>query len=624
MLSGLRDHAGTAGRIGRSGGGELNFQGSQQSGQSDAQQSSFFASGNSNLVIGEDLNLVSGIIGAGNNNNLQVAGNINASANVNTNIDDTFGGSLSVSANQQGEDSGAGGGGSLDVNVNLNEANNVGAQSLIVGGNNNNIQVGGDANLIDTQVIGTNGNVQIDGNLIVATTQSTTSNFGLELGLEASGSSASEGGDGEEGSGGIKFGLDLGDSATTGAQAGFTFSNNLDLTTGGDTSLTNSQIIAGNNANINVGGELTITAVQDTENQLGIGFEAGGGGEDGSANQGSFGVDFNLVDSNLNAAQSGITAGGTLALTTGGDTTLTGAVVQGGTVDANIGGDLTVTTLQEDEFSLALNLEAGGSSEGSGSGNFGAGIDLTDRTETTTVAGILATNGNADVTVAGDTTLTGASITAQGGEVNLDTQSLTVTDLASSSLSLSAGIGGGIDASSIDGEDTEALEVLGAAQEAGDNAPGLNFELSSSSGTTTGGVGDGATAAGTEGAPTASEAASAVLSSLQQQIAAANKPAGSGASQGVSAEELTTKLGTLQASASTTAFEAQQAAADIFNEGDPASAEALEGLSPNQAVLMLQAARVWLTPDQQAQIDIAIQQIVTGTEPATATGEDDS
>ena len=458
----------------------------------------------------------------------------------------------------------------------------------------------------------------------MATTQSTTSNFGLELGLEASGSSASEGGDGEEGSGGIEFGLEIGDSATTGAQAGFTFANNLDLTTGGDASLTNSQIIAGNNANINVGGELTITAVQDTENQLGIGFEAGGGGEEGSANQGNFGVDFNLVDSNLNAAQSGITAGGNLALTTGGDTTLTGAVVQGGTVDANIGGDLTVTTLQEDEFSLALNLEAGGSSEGSGSGNFGAGIDLTDRTETTTVAGILATNGNADVTVAGDTTLTGASITAQGGEVNLDTQSLTVTDLASSSLSLSAGIGGGIDASSIDGEDTETLEVLGAAQEAGDNAPSLNFELSSSSGTTTGGVGDGATAAGTEGAPTASEAASAVLSSLQQQIAAANEPSGSSAPQGVSAEELTAKLGTLQASASTTAFEAQQAAADIFNEGDPASAEALEGLSPNQAVLMLQAARVWLTPDQQAQIDIAIQQIITGTEPAATTGEDDS
>ena len=612
------------GVTGDSGGGELNFQGSQQSGQSDAQQSSFFASGDSNLVIGEDLNLVSGIIGAGNNNNLQVAGNINASANVNTTIDDTFGGSLSVSANQQGEDSGAGGGGSLDVNVNLNEANNVGAQSLIVGGNNNNIQVGGDANLIDTQVIGTNGNVQIAGDLTVATTQSTSSNFGLELGLEASGSSASEGGDGEEGSGGIEFGLEIGDSATTGAQAGFTFANNLDLTTGGDASLTNSQIIAGNNANINVGGELTITAVQDTENQLGIGFEAGGGGEEGSANQGNFGVDFNLVDSNLNAAQSGITAGGNLALTTGGDTTLTGAVVQGGTVDANIGGDLTVTTLQEEEFSLALNLEAGGSSEGSGSGNFGAGIDLTDRTETTTVAGILATNGNADVTVAGDTTLTGASITAQGGEVNLDTQSLTVTDLASSSLSLSAGIGGGIDASSIDGEDTETLEVLGAAQEAGDNAPSLNFELSSSSGTTTGGVGDGATAAGTEGAPTASEAASAVLSSLQQQIAAANEPSGSGAPQGVSAEELTAKLGTLQASASTTAFEAQQAAADIFNEGDPASAEALEGLSPNQAVLMLQAARVWLTPDQQAQIDIAIQQIVTGTEPAATTGEDDS
>ena len=76
--------------------------------------------------------------------------------------------------------------------------------------------------------------------------------------------------------------------------------------------------------------------------------------------------------------------------------------------------------------------------------------------------------------------------------------------------------------------------------------------------------------------------------------------------------------------ASTTAFEAQQAAADVFNDGDPASAEALQGLSPNQAVLMLQAARVWLTPDQQADIDIAIQQIVTGTEPATSAGAGDS
>ena len=125
----------------------------------------------------------------------------------------------------------------------------------------------------------------------------------------------------------------------------------------------------------------------------------------------------------------------------------------------------------------------------------------------------------------------GASITAQGGDATLDTQSLTVTDLASSSLSLSAGIGGGIDASSIDGEDTEALNVLGGAQEAGDTAPGLNFELASSSGTTAGGVGEGADTAGTEGAPTANEAASAVLSSLQQQIATASASAGSGAPQ---------------------------------------------------------------------------------------------
>ncbi len=127
---------------GDSGGGDV--QGSQQSGQSDAQQSSFFASGNSNLVIGEDLNLVSGIIGAGNNNNLQVAGNINASANVNTNIDHVR--RVFVSANQQGEDSGAGAGARL-TSMSPERSQQFGAQSLIVGGNNNNIQVGGDANL---------------------------------------------------------------------------------------------------------------------------------------------------------------------------------------------------------------------------------------------------------------------------------------------------------------------------------------------------------------------------------------------------------------------------------------------------------------------------------------------
>ena len=219
-------------------------------------------------------------------------------------------------------------------------------------------------------------------------------------------------------------------------------------------------------------------------------------------------------------------------------------MIQGGSVDANIGGDLNVTTIQEDEFALALNLEAGGSSEGAGGGSFGAGIDLTDRTETTTVAGITATNGNANVTVAGDTTLTGASITAQGGIANLDTQSLTTSNLSSNSLSLQAGIGGGFDGSNIDGEDTEAGGILETASAAGENAPSLNFGLEVGSGTTTGGVGDGATPAGSgDGSPTAAEAANTVLSNLQQQLANASQNQ-VGQTGGVSAEVLDQRLDT--------------------------------------------------------------------------------
>ena len=612
------------GVTGDSGGGELNFQGNINSEQSDAQQSGFVALNNNNVNIDGDLNLNSALFGAGNDLNANIGGDINATANVNTTVDQSFGGSLSVSANQAGDDSGAGGGGSLDVNVQLADANTVGTQSLIFGGNNNNLQVDGDANLTDSQIVGTNGNVNIGGELNVQTTQNTTSNFGLELGIEASGSSTNSAGEGEDsGSGAFNFQFGQGDTATTGTQAGLAFTNNLNLTTGGDTNLTNAQIIAGGDANLNIGGELNVTAVQDTENQIDVGVELGGGGEDGSVNQGNFGANFNLVDSNLNAAQSGINVGGGLTLTTGGDANLTGGVIQGGSVDANIGGDLNVTTIQEDEFALALNLEAGGSSEGAGGGSFGAGIDLTDRTETTTVAGITATNGNANVTVAGDTTLTGASITAQGGVANLDTQSLTTSNLSSNSLSLQAGIGGGFDGSNIDGEDTEAGGILETASATGENAPSLNFGLEVGSGTTTGGVGEGATPAGSgDGSPTAAEAANTVLSNLQQQLASASQNQ-VGQTGGVSAEVLDQRLDTLRASASTTTIEAQAAANAIFNDGNPAEAAALEGLSPAQAVLMLQAARVWLTPDQQAELDAAIQTIVTADAPVIETNDED-
>ena len=612
------------GVTGDSGGGELNFQGNINSEQSDAQQSGFVALNNNNVNIDGDLNLNSALFGAGNDLNANIGGDINATANVNTTVDQSFGGSLSVSANQAGDDSGAGGGGSLDVNVQLADANTVGTQSLIFGGNNNNLQVDGDANLTDSQIVGTNGNVNIGGELNVQTTQNTTSNFGLELGIEASGSSTNSAGEGEDsGSGAFNFQFGQGDTATTGTQAGLAFTNNLNLTTGGDTNLTNAQIIAGGDANLNIGGELNVTAVQDTENQIDVGVELGGGGEDGSVNQGNFGANFNLVDSNLNTAQSGINVGGGLTLTTGGDANLTGGVIQGGSVDANIGGDLNVTTIQEDEFALALNLEAGGGSEGAGGGSFGAGIDLTDRTETTTVAGITATNGNANVTVAGDTTLTGASITAQGGVANLDTQSLTTSNLSSNSLSLQAGIGGGFDGSNIDGEDTEAGGILETASAAGENTPSLNFGLEVGSGTTTGGVGEGATPAGTgDGSPTAAEAANTVLSNLQQQLASASQNQ-VGQTGGVSAEVLDQRLDTLRASASTTTIEAQAAANAIFNDGNPAEAAALEGLSPAQAVLMLQAARVWLTPDQQAELDAAIQTIVTADAPVIETNDED-
>ena len=211
--------------------------------------------------------------------------------------------------------------------------------------------------------------------------------------------------------------------------------------------------------------------------------------------------------------------------------------------------------------------------------------------------------------MAGDTTLTGASITAQGGVANLDTQSLTTSNLSSNSLSLQAGIGGGFDGSNIDGEDTEAGGILETASAAGENAPSLNFGLEVGSGTTTGGVGEGATPAGAgDGSPTAAEAANMVLSNLQQQLASAYRNQ-VGQIRGVSAEVLDQRLDTLRASASTTTIEAQAAANAIFNDGNPAEAAALEGpASPGTGRLMLQAARVWLTPTSRPNLTLPSRQ----------------
>ncbi|PAJ80118.1 hemagglutinin repeat-containing protein [Burkholderia ubonensis] len=111
-----------------------------------------------------------------------------------------------------------------------------------------------------------------------------------------------------------------------------------------------------------------------------------------------------------------VTAGNTLTMRSGGDTTLTGAQVSGDKVKADIGGNLTTTSIQ-DTSSYASNQHSAGAS-GSFTFGYGGGADVSightgidaNYASVNQQSGIVAGKGGFDVNVANHTQLNGAQI----------------------------------------------------------------------------------------------------------------------------------------------------------------------------------------------------------------------
>ncbi len=132
-----------------------------------------------------------------------------------------------------------------------------------------------------------------------------------------------------------------------------------------------------------------------------------------------------------------VAAGNNLTMTSGGDTTLTGARVSGDKVKVDIGGDLTTTSLQ-DTSNYSSNQHNTGAS---GSFTFGSGGGVDASIGHTSIdanyasanqqSGIVAGKGGFDVNVAGHTQLNGAQIAsaASADSNTLTTGSLGFTDI---------------------------------------------------------------------------------------------------------------------------------------------------------------------------------------------------
>ncbi|MCE2517223.1 MAG: hemagglutinin repeat-containing protein [Alphaproteobacteria bacterium] len=675
------------GITGDSGAGEVNFDGNIQSGSTTGQQASLIATNDLTINSANDVNVNSAIVGAGNDATINAEGDITFTANIDETNDETFGGGASVSVNQQGEDSN-GGSGSLDFNYQNNEADTVASQSVLFGGNSLTLNAGNDVTLADTAASGDEIIITAENDVNILTTQSTTTNFGVGGNIAVGGSSSGESGEGEDsGEFALGFNFNDGDTATINEQGTVQAGSNLIIQSGGNTNIIGSDVSSDGDATLDVGGDLTVTTLQDTVDSIDVSgsIEASGSSEDGSGSGGGsleFGLD--LQDSATSNTVAGINAGGNLQITTGGDTTLTGSVVEGGTVDVNIGGDLTITSLQNTADNVNVELAAGTAGEdGESTGfNLEAGVEIADVQQTNVISGITATSGDLNTKVGGTTSLTGALIasTAEGGQTNLTTENLVVADLGDEVLEVDAGVnlgigsggdqslnaganlgitqGDGTTVSTIgegnlvitSGEEVEVNRDLTQLQEfstdidiqlEGDIEVSQDTIAASGSATVDGTTVEGGISAGadglntnlsvTEGGEETAEDATGEeeeLTPAQQALAlaqAAVANAGQAQDQGpvATTEQMNTILGQFRVGADVTPVQAQAASENVYNGGNPATSPVLDGLSPAQKVIVLNQARVWLNSEEQVVLDRAIQQITTGADGSPVPVADD-
>jgi filamentous hemagglutinin len=178
---------------------------------------------------------------------------------------------------------------------------------------------------------------------------------------------------------------------------------------------------------------------------IAVGFTANASKSRGTGN----GSDLSNVDTT-------VTAGNLLSLSSGGDTSLLGALLSGQQVVAAVGGDLTLASRQDTSTYHSDNQSLGGSltvgAGVAGSVNYSKEKIASNYASVTEQTGIHAGDGGFQISVQGNTGLQGAVITSSDAAVannknTLSTGTLTVSDLQNhsdynaTSVSLSAGGG---------------------------------------------------------------------------------------------------------------------------------------------------------------------------------------
>ncbi|MGN6702065.1 MAG: hemagglutinin repeat-containing protein, partial [Burkholderiaceae bacterium] len=194
----------------------------------------------------------------------------------------------------------------------------------------------------------------------------------------------------------------------------------------GNLTVTGGEIAAGRDATLDADGKITLQAAEDTASEhssnssssasLGVGFGIGKEKMGWSVSASASNARGNADGNDVTQQNTHVSAGNTLTLKSGSDTTLDGAVASGNQVKADIGANLNIASRQDtstydsQQHSLGGSLSIGAGI--SGSVNAGRSKINSDYASVTEQSGIRAGDGGFDVQVKGDTTLTGGAITS--------------------------------------------------------------------------------------------------------------------------------------------------------------------------------------------------------------------
>ncbi|MGQ5836337.1 hemagglutinin repeat-containing protein [Serratia sp. IR-2025] len=216
----------------------------------------------------------------------------------------------------------------------------------------------------------------------------------------------------------------------------------------GDITITGSQLKAGNDLSLDAARDITLQSAQNSEStvgknsskggNVGVGIGAGSGGYGISVSAGVNAGKGHENGNGLTHAETTLDAGSHLSLTSGRDTTLTGAQASGEKVTVDVGRDLTLQSQQDSDRYDAKqqNASAGGSftfGSMTGSANVSASKDKlhSNFDSVKEQTGLFAGKGGYDVTVKDHTQLDGAVIASQADKEKnrLDTGTLGWTDI---------------------------------------------------------------------------------------------------------------------------------------------------------------------------------------------------